>query len=406
MRITLFSILIFVFSCGTSSQLRAQAPIQLKVLATGELSQGQTGSHFYYNEIHRDFKDWRIGIREVNFLGDINLNSQLTLKTRLRLQRYKGKELEQLELNRAELEWTHPSDKFSVSAGRILIPFGSFYDQQLPVDQIFVGLPLPYVYYVNVSGEVGYSDALTGSGWFNISGKGDWGLPHLYPGGYNQGINFHWNILSDTVSVDLAVVQSAPITDPSDQSEIRPTIMARLEYNPTYYWTQGISVSHGSFLRSSRNNEVLDNPTQFTQTLLGIDSKLGYTHFELQGELIASWYHLPVFGLTDTAFVRLSNQEIQTENFFSTSGYVSLKGELPFWVGAYLAYRFGFITFGDNPTSDNNSISWDDNTTRHSFGFGYKINRNLFFKSTYIIHNVENRAWELNTWRSSLTIHF
>jgi len=387
----------FLLILALSLYLPSSAQVNLQVggSVVGELSRAGGGSHFYYNGIDAGFTDWRVGPKEVNLLARLGLPKSFSLDTRLLLTRDRGQEFNRLILARLQLNWRHPRQRWSLHAGRIQTPFGAFYDRPLPQDRDFITPPLPYGYFTNISPRVGYSEALREPNLlFGPDGR-DWGLPLAYELGYTSGIHAHWDIIKDSLSMDLALVQQSPNLIDFGQERIHPTLMWRLNWQPTYFWKQGFSLSYGGFMQEDSLNQGL-NLNAYRQLLLGSHASLGYTYFQWRAEVVAAWFRVPEY---DAGLQEFTN--IEGSNYFSLSAYMDLKAEMPFWAGAYLAYRLGYLGF---PTPGGSS--WDDRVLRHSFSLGIPFSRNILWQNTIAIQEVKGKDWDLGQFRSNLILYF
>ncbi|MEL6134763.1 MAG: hypothetical protein AAFR59_15485, partial [Bacteroidota bacterium] len=382
--------------------VRGQSILELGGAVTAEYSHGAGHVAFYWSEVPRT--GGRLSLREVNAQVGLNFHPRLSFRSRILLAQNPLGNLNDLQVAQANLQWRSKSEKLNLYLGRFLQPFGRFYSQPLPQDRVFISRPLTYNYYINISEQVGYTTSLDEPQALIIDGRQDWGAPSGYFYGYGTGIKGKWDIKPDTLSVELALVQSAPISSRSFSNTFHPTLVFRTEFRPGYFWRQGISFSRGGFLQSRPINASLSNLSAFTQTMIGTDVEIAYGHFEIGGELVYSWYRVPFFNDSTQQFVTDANGMNQTLQLQNLSGYVDIKYELPFWVGSYLAYRWEFIAFGEGVQGLGSS--WDDNTNRNTLLWGYKITRNLTLKVGYSWQEIDTRDWALGTFRAASTLYF
>ncbi|MDW3652854.1 MAG: hypothetical protein R8P61_37590 [Bacteroidia bacterium] len=365
-----------------------------------DLNWGQEGSHYFYNGIHPEKRDWFLGIQEANLRSEFRFHKNFSFLGRLQLRRMWGNDLNEWVLAQAVLRYKSDNNKFRLELGRFLLPIGNFYQNILPQDRLMVSPPLPYAYYVNISDQLGYASGLQEPGRIIYNGRRDWGSNMSYAYGYGNGLKFHWKIIADTLEVDLAISQAAPIASPKLSRAFRPTLMGRIQYHPIYFWTQGFSFSYGGILDNNDETLLLENAGSFRQLLLGTDFKTGFNYFEIGGEIIASRYRVPVFNDSLNQFTPNSPF---TNPLWSLGAYADLKVEVPSFPGFYAAYRLGFIHFN---RMENGGSRWDDPLRRHSVALAYRINHFLILKSVYSWQRVSNQDWPLDHWRTNLTIHF
>ncbi|MDB4728622.1 hypothetical protein OAF63_07500, partial [Saprospiraceae bacterium] len=118
---SLFLIFLFV---GVSSHLNAQTTFKINGLADVEISKGGSSSHYYYNEIDQNHTDLRIGIAQLNLVGQINFGKQWIFNTRLLLERDKGQKFENFVIPQLNIQWLSKDRKVGLTIGSFTNPFG------------------------------------------------------------------------------------------------------------------------------------------------------------------------------------------------------------------------------------------------------------------------------------------
>ncbi len=373
----------------------AQVTLEWNAWLDTELSQGQMSSHFYYNQIHRDKTDWRVGVSDINLMTELKLTPAWSINIRGQLDRNQGLALEQFRMPLANITYSPEKQNWSLALGRFITPFASFAEKQHSKDRVFVNLPLSFSHYVNISSQVGFAEQL-GERPYIIDEEADWGTTMLYYGAYSNGLRWDWSIVPDKVDWSLALTSSAVniFTKPFDFDNWG--VVTKLKFQPTYFWQQQVSFSRGTFVQSSSFSERIEIP--FAQTLLGTDFVLGYGFWELTGEVIGAFYDVPQYISTEDRFAGYEEAALR-----STYLGLNLKYETPFLSGLYLAYGIEQLSFGELDIN----TKWDNKVVRHNFGAGYKITDFLLLRSNYMLQSVENHpVWEQNTWRTTLTIFY
>lgn len=378
----------------------AQTTFRFNALGDFELSKGGPNSHFYYNEIHQDFKDIRFGITQLNLITQIEFNTQWSLNARFLLERNQGQKLDQFKIPQLNIQWLSKKRKTGITIGNFVNPFGSFNQQQLSIDRDFIGLPLAYSYYVNISDKIGFTTDMGDITKISIDGEVQWGSTNLYYGGYTSGAMFSWNIKPTKVNWKIALVNGASniqkqITDP-----LHFGIVSRLKIQPKYFWEQGFSLSHGTFMQNAEVSDQLSDLKAYSQTLIGTDFKLGYGFFEFSGEIIAASFRVPVFNNEDRMF------EMQDERLSSLSAYLDAKYELKILPGSYVVYRIDQMSFSKLTSHENQP--WDNKVLRHSLAFGYHLNQYLLARVAVSTQQVDNKNWDKTqrTLRFVVTAHY
>lgn len=379
--------------------LPAQSFIEFNTWVSLELSKGQQNSHYFYNQIHQNFADWRLGCSDINALAKINLSKTFKLNVRGRLTREEGDELRLFQLPNLNLQFQPKGKNWFVLLGRFITPTGGFSDLQHPKNRIFIGEPLRHSFYNNVSPKIGFVENL-GENKFKIDEAVEWGNPMLYYGAYTNGLQLKWDIQPDKFSWTIALTNGAPNILPEVLDFNNFGVLSRIKYRPSYFWKQQFSFSYGSFLE--KGNLPYKTEDKWRQLLLGTDFLLEYGFWAISGEVLYSRYHVLQFFPEQAQF---SNFQ---QNLVTTAYSLNAKYEMPFLSGSYAAVGVEWLTFGKY-RQPNNPVNkqWDDNVWRVQLGAGYKIKEYLLFQIGYNILEVENQpSWEQNTFRSVLTLHY
>jgi hypothetical protein len=395
-KIVLFS---FFFKMSVIA-VTAQPTIKFNALGDFELSKAGTNSHYYYNEIHQDFKDIRFGITQLNLITQIEFKNQWSLNARFLLERNLGQKLDQFKVPQLNIQWLSKKRKVGLTIGNFVNPFGSFNQQQLSIDRDFIGLPLAYSYYVNVSDKIGFMADMGDITKATIDGEVQWGSTNLYYGGYTSGAMFSWNIKPTKVIWKIALVKGASNIQKQFTDPLHFGIISRLKIQPKYFWEQGFSLSHGTFMQNSEVSDQLADLYAYSQTLIGTDFKLGYGFFEFSGEVIASSFKVPFFNNDDRMF------ELQDERLSSLAAYLDVKYELKVLPGSYVAYRIDQLSF--SKLSSYEDQPWDNKILRHSLAFGYHFNQYLLARIAVSTQQVDNKNWDKTqgTFRFVVTAHY
>ena len=134
-----------------------------------------------------------------------------------------------------------------------------------------------------------------------------------------------------------------------------------------------------------------------------MDFELGTGFWEWSGELIWSYYRVPVFNRLEGAFERVDPVGVVSWNFYS-----DLKYEFPFLPGAFVVYRFDVLRFGNEPEETGRSGKWDNGVLRHALGLGYRVNEWLLVKGAVSTQDTDETNWrtQQRTFRLMTSIMF
>lgn len=385
-------VLLFVLMlpCWLSSQMLFEFNAGLDV----EMFKAGDRSHYYYNEINNgfDLEKWQVRPYQANLIGKLHFSEEWSVTARLLLERRLGRQFDQLQAPLLNVQWAPKEKNFQLKLGRFINPFGSFNSRQLPKQRSFIGLPLAYQYYVNISDQIGFVPNMGDVTKVPLDGSPNtWGSSTLYYGGYNTGIHLNWDIDPGRVNWKVALVNNAALGRVNFPNPVQFGLNTRLGVRPIYFWEQGISISHGSFLRDSEVGNQLADFQQYRQTLIGTDYKIGLSWFEFSGELIWTLYRTPAFDPENRTFL----DQGESLNLQSFNAYLDIKYRLPFLARSFLAYRFDTMRFGqlESPTYTN-SDQWDNPVLRHALAFGYQINELLLVRAYVATQSVDNKAWD------------
>ena len=255
--------------------------------------------------------------------------------------------------------------------------------RQLSTDRVFVNHPLGYSYFTNISDIRGFWPQ-AGNNTNAEYQVGDVGLPSLYFAGYVTGIGTSWDLVSNKVSLDVAITNGTPITIKDRASLSNLAVTSRLQYNQSIFWSQGVSASFGNFLQADAINETVrenNNFQKYTQLLLGTDTKIEFTYFQIIAEVIYSRWKTPAFIGNSFHVDQNKLVEYDLSNF---SGNIDFKYELPSLTGSFIALRAEHLLFleSDDPGTTN-TLQWDQDVSRITGVFGYKLDRNILAKLSF-----------------------
>jgi hypothetical protein len=377
-------IIVGAFFCATVATTLAQ-----NVLMSGELDlEFRTGgreSNFITNEIPTDLRYPHVVINQFNLFFFSELAENWTFNGRLQLDIWGSGRLNQPRITLASVTY-EPSERFSLSAGRMISPFGLYARRQLVSQNSFAAAPLMYGYFVNVSERRGLWPIAGNSGVYD-EGSSDVGVTTAYFGAYITGASFNWILIPNRINLELAVANASLASTLPNTNLANAAVVGRIGIQPAMWWQQGFSVSYGSFMNadsvnaSARDNNPLE---QYKQLLIGADFIFSYLWFEVSGEVMYSRWNVPRFAGGRFTFENPSSSRFQEYEIENLGGYIDMKIEPPFLTGSYIAFRAERIAFQpfDDPLTKARTY-WDTGITRLSLAAGYKLSRNVMLRTTY-----------------------
>lgn len=374
-----FAILLLVHLISAKT---AHAQIQINGSADFEVQAGGEDSRFIINQIPSNYNKPNFAVTELNAFILAPITETFFVNGRIQMDTWGNGDLNTPRIALLNLTWDNVDKSYTIKLGRFISPFGFYSNRQLSVDRIFNTHPLGYSYFTNISSTRGFWPQ-AGNSPLEYR-EGDVGLSTLYFAGYTTGIGTEWTISENTLILEAALTTGTPMVQTERTSLSNLALIARLQYNPSIYWNQGFSLSYGNFMDADPINEnVRENNSfgKYKQFLSGTDFTLGFTYFEIIGEMIYSRWNLPQF--TNVAFTTQGNELVEyTLSNFSSN--LDIKYEPPIFTGSYFALRGEQIYFfeADDPNSTN-TIKWDEDTYRLSLAFGYKITHNIVAKASF-----------------------
>ncbi|HEY9167194.1 MAG TPA: hypothetical protein VIS48_13645 [Candidatus Kryptonia bacterium] len=378
--------IIYLLFCTTTSfaQVKWWGDYDFQVLKGGE------DSRWDLNSVPNDYIQFNIHQFDVFMEADLNNSVSLTADLANSPQSapsFKGIDFKLAYVTVADLL----GDALSVSAGKILTPFGSFPKRQLAPDNPFIGYPLFFTYQQNVSPQTGYLDppaaAAAGS---QYGGK----LTSVYTGAYYIGAEAFGTFFDGFLDYDFALT-NAPLSSTSSDYNVNanPSFQGRLAVHPAIWGSLGASYSVGPYMTSSAANQSFQNTYgslgKYIQSTYGVDARVSYLYYELNAEYIFNRFKSPYItynsnyvyasGLPPGQWLDLSSQEL----------LLDLKIDASFYPGIFLALRYNPLRYSNitDPYEYSSpvirTIAWSPNATRYAVGLGYKPVHGLLLKLDY-----------------------
>jgi len=390
MRIIVFSILLV--STNLSAQLEWNASADISLV------NAQEGAHYYFNGIHFENREYRFGVDQINAILAYKIKNGISFRIQAGVQRELGNKFGEINLRELNVTWSPDKSSWSAELGRIIHAFGSFYQNQLSQDQWFLEAPLPYGYYVNISGNIGHL-AEMGDNGFRVSDNVEWGQSTLYRYGYLTGVKGSWHSKDGKKRWDLSIGDNYQLDEDLFTQPQKWQVVSRFGWQPTWFWKQGFSARYAQFKKEDPINLEFQNQISMNELQIGADYEIGFSYLEVKGETVLSYYQVPLFDVRD-GFV-MGSDGVEEETLSSIATYLDFKYEIPFMPGAYTAYRIGTIQFNELDNKD-----WDHDVWRHTILAGYKLNGFLLLRAQYSVQKSETKEGDQDVFRAALTVHF
>ncbi len=377
-------LLCILLSSAAFAQLRWWGDYEVEALKGGRDSgydlNGVPNQHIQFNISHFDL-----------FL-EADLTSHVWLTTDLANNPQDSPDFNRVSFNLAYVTVSNIfGNAFSISAGKILSPFGSFAKRQLPPDNPFIGYPLFFTYLQNISPETGYLDVNEAASNSQYGGQ----LNTIYTEAYYTGAEVFGSFMDDFLDYGIAAMNS-PLSSQASDFNVNDNLSfeGRIAVHPAIWSRLGISCATGPFMSPSDANQYFitnyGSLNGYTQTTLGADIRLSYLYYELNGEFIYNRFKAPYMvpaagysyftsGLPPGTSLNLDSREL----------LLDLKVDAWFFPGLYFAFRYDPLAFGSITDPDRTSptfgqsIPWSSNATRYEIAVGYKPVHGLIVKLDY-----------------------
>ncbi|MBO6793807.1 MAG: hypothetical protein JJ895_07850 [Balneolaceae bacterium] len=348
------------------------------------------------------------------FQGDIN--DSWFVNAVLQADHYSGKELSDPFFSVFNINWTPNLDSdLLLTAGRFIIPYGSYSQRFLSFDNPFVHLPLSHATGFPISKNFGF----IGDGRYdpnevvNFYNTNEMGATMVYQRMYTQGIQAAYAFGdADRIRTKLAITH-APASSHADFGNGETlAFTGRLELQPVVWATLGLSKSQGTFLQNNAASDslLIYDLSSYEQDLVGADLSLNYQYYTLNLEWNQSFWKAPYYD-KDVSTSTSPQTGKATIDHYS----IELIYDTPFVVGGHFAMRYEHMTPGEIEIyeRDNSDLkinqSFTDFTysrTRLEFSAGYKLDRNIILKGSYLLSKNDGAELDDNVVTLQLSVLF
>ncbi|MEQ9308325.1 MAG: hypothetical protein RLN90_02660 [Balneolaceae bacterium] len=409
-----YHIILLIILMGFGLNQRTTAQINISGLADFEIRMAGHDSSPYLNQTPGSGLSFFTPTIRLFFSA--NLSEQWFVNGSLQADHYEGKKLSSPFFSVMNINWTPNFDsKFLVTAGRFVTPYGSYSTRFLSNVNPFVHLPLSHAGGLPVSNRFGHLQYTMNdpSSIKNLYGGDEKGINMVYQRMYTQGIKVSHSFgESSWLSLDVAAT-NAPVSSQLDFNEHQnPSWIGRAVFKPVIWAELGFSYSKGAFLLEDEANDTLRiySDSGYPNTTIGSDLKFNYRYYTLLIEWNQSFFKAPFYDPTTSTAATSRTGKATIDHFSGEFIY-----DFPFAVGGYAGIRYEQMTEGEieiyrrdanNDKVDQSFTPWVFNRERFEFVAGYKLQRNVILKISYLLSSDDGAKLDDNVFAVQLSALF
>ncbi len=324
-----------------------------------------------------------------------NLSDQWFVNSAIQADYYKGEELSGPFFSLININWSPNFDsEFIATAGRFVIPYGSYSNRFLSNVNPFVHLPMSHSIGLPVNSQFGHLESVINnpSSIPKVYGSDQKPLTMVYQRMYTQGLKVS-HTLGETkwLSFDIAATLAPASTHFDFGKHDKFATIGRLVLQPVVWAKLGVSYSKGTFLVEDAVNDSLlvYDLSSYPQILKGADLTFNYRYYTIIVEWNQSFWKAPFYDPeTSTSETRRTGKA--TVDHISTEFVY----DFPFLVGGYAGVRYEKMLEGEieiytrdesNNKIDQSFNTWTYDRQRFEFVAGYKLQRNITLKASYLL---------------------
>jgi hypothetical protein len=352
--------------------------INIGGLADFELRKGGADSDPTVNQTPND--KWLIYTPSIRLFINAPISDNWFVSGALQSDYYTGSRSE-IFFSSFNINWV-PAENFKITAGRFTTPFGRTDELLLSSNNPFVHLPLSHVWNMPVNQQRGY--------FFGESSyDGVPGQSLVYRRMYSQGVKLTGATENERLQYELAATLTgvSSYTDVGEQN--LPALIGRMELRPVIWNKTGVSFGRGAYLLDDPINDVLSDKERagYRQTIVSAHTEFSYSYYQLLFQY--------TFNRWDSPWIDPDGQLVQEHLDNDVVHYLGkFKMRFPFWIGGYGAIRYERY-IPKELTLDPLDITGKPTPDKDRFEFvaGYKVNRNILLKVSYLFS--KNKGMEL-----------
>lgn len=324
------------------------------------------------------------------------------------------------------VNWQPDLDKqLFISAGRLVIPFGSYSRKFMSNENAFRHLPLTHEWTLPVDKMLGYTLGYRSYTTFP-------GMTMIYNRMYTQGISVSGRLGDDRpFDYELLWGMASPSGFYDYGVHGMSAVMGRGVWQPFISTRIGVSAGYGPYMKPVVQNDMLDKKelSKYNQLAVGADVEFSYKYLVVRLEYLnttwsaphlerntLNWAFLPTLATNSTGDWKLVDRNIDfSSQVFSGEFELRIKS-IP---GLTLVSRFDYSTFEEPNSLLENWMpdaltltvippySMQSDNLWVEGGFNYTVNRNIMFKATYMKPFIQDDdSFDAHTLGAQLSISF
>lgn len=329
------------------------------------------------------------------------ISNKWFIEAALQADHYEGKKLSPVFFSLLNINWLPIDDSdFTLTAGRFITPYGFYSDRVLSSENPFVHLPLTHAWNMGIDKRAGAF-----SGDINYWVPGLKGMSMIYQRMYTQGL-----MVSNSVGDNQAFSYRFAATHSSASSFFdygehnTMAFTGRIVWNPVIWAKMGTSFSYGPYmikdvLNSSYSKSELQ---KFSQLLAGADLSLFYLYYSMLLEVNYSTWNSPDYDYNGVFFTEPDVKalhlggEILTRLRSIAGASIGIRGE------ALMPKKVKQKAVGEGY----DYFRYSNEMVRAEVVFGYKINRQITSKVSYLITSTTPNKTDANVFAIQLNVVF
>lgn len=266
-----------------------------------------------------------------------------------------------------------PGADFSLQAGKMISPFGSYPQRAHTPADSFIRPPLAYDHRTVMQADFVPAGSDGVLGWKDNPALRRSGLPIVWAVPYPVAVTATGRARG--LAFRLGVANSAPSAEPSDWNRLRleppagPTFVGHVSYQLLPEIQVGASYSRGSYLRPGVSDAAGPVETGRTdQEAFGLEAAFQRGHVEVLSEVVVNRWQ--VFRVIDDP------RDVSYH----------VEGRVTFAPGLYGALRYSAIHFREIRRQAGGQGRWDYDVRRLQLGAGYRLGRGTGIRGEYMVN--------------------